>query len=128
MDQAEGRANAVASEALASIRMVAACGAESRIAAKYSQYVEETKAHGKLLSPLVGTQLALIVRSFVHDECLEADNASFSAYIRVSAFVSGMELNPSSKDGSIVSAIFLCKCLLVEAPSLADPLASCCPS
>ncbi|KAH6888683.1 P-loop containing nucleoside triphosphate hydrolase protein [Thelonectria olida] len=58
--QAEGRANAVASEALASIRMVAACGAESRIAEKYSKYVEETKKHGQLLSPLIGTQLGLI--------------------------------------------------------------------
>ncbi|KAF7549409.1 hypothetical protein G7Z17_g6410 [Cylindrodendrum hubeiense] len=60
VSKAEGKANAVASEALASIRMVAACGAESRIAKKYANFVEETKRHGQLLSPLIGTQLGLI--------------------------------------------------------------------
>ncbi|KAF5686409.1 leptomycin B resistance pmd1 [Fusarium circinatum] len=58
--KAEGRAGAVASEALASVRMVAACGAESRISKRYGQFVEETHQHGKLLSPLVGGQLGLI--------------------------------------------------------------------
>ncbi|KAF4337610.1 leptomycin B resistance pmd1 [Fusarium beomiforme] len=56
----EGRAGAVASEALASVRMVAACGAESRISKRYAQFVEETRQHGKLLSPLVGGQLGLV--------------------------------------------------------------------
>jgi hypothetical protein len=41
--------------------MVAACGAESRIAKKYAAFVEETRQHGKLLSPLVGGQLGFIV-------------------------------------------------------------------
>ncbi|KPM40678.1 Multidrug resistance protein 1A [Neonectria ditissima] len=58
--KSEGMANAVASEALASIRMVAACGAESRIAKKYAAFVEETKKHGQVLSPLIGVQLGLI--------------------------------------------------------------------
>ncbi|SCO83397.1 related to multidrug resistance protein [Fusarium oxysporum] len=58
--KAEGRAGAVASEALASVRMVAACGAESRISRRYAQFAEETRQHGKLLSPLVGGQLGLI--------------------------------------------------------------------
>ncbi|KAK7432704.1 ABC transporter bea3 [Neonectria magnoliae] len=58
--KSEGMANAVASEALASIRMVAACGAESRIAKKYAAFVEETKKHGQVLSPLLGAQLGLI--------------------------------------------------------------------
>ncbi|KAF9769669.1 hypothetical protein IL306_012900 [Fusarium sp. DS 682] len=58
--KAEGRAGAVASEALASVRMVAACGAESRISKRYAQFVEETRQHGKLLSPLVGGQLGLV--------------------------------------------------------------------
>ncbi|KAF4977252.1 hypothetical protein FZEAL_6192 [Fusarium zealandicum] len=58
--KAEGQATAVASEALASIKMVAACGAESRIAKKYAAFVEETRKHGHLLSPLVGGQLGLI--------------------------------------------------------------------
>ncbi|KAM0363588.1 hypothetical protein HYE67_007407 [Fusarium culmorum] len=58
--KSEGRAGAVASEALASVRMVAACGAESRISKKYAAFVEETRQHGKLLSPLVGGQLGFI--------------------------------------------------------------------
>ncbi|RGP81582.1 hypothetical protein FLONG3_314 [Fusarium longipes] len=57
---AEGRAGAVASEALASIKMVAACGAESRISRKYAAFVEETRQHGKLLSPLIGGQLGFV--------------------------------------------------------------------
>ncbi|KAF5019025.1 hypothetical protein F66182_8975 [Fusarium sp. NRRL 66182] len=58
--KAEGKAAAVASEALASVRMVAACGAESRISKKYAAFVEETRKHGQRLSPLVGIQLGLI--------------------------------------------------------------------
>ncbi|KAH7170587.1 P-loop containing nucleoside triphosphate hydrolase protein [Dactylonectria macrodidyma] len=60
VSKSEGKANAVASEALASIRMVAACGAESRIAKKYANFVEETKKHGQVLAPLIGLQLGLI--------------------------------------------------------------------
>lgn len=59
--QAEGKAAAVASEALASIRMVAACGAETRIAKKYAAFVEETRKHAHVLSPLIGIQTGLIV-------------------------------------------------------------------
>ncbi|RSL52863.1 hypothetical protein CEP53_007954 [Fusarium sp. AF-6] len=58
--RAEGKAAAVASEALASIRMVAACGAESRIAKKYAAFVEETRKHAHVLSPLIGIQTGLI--------------------------------------------------------------------
>ncbi|KAF7552699.1 hypothetical protein G7046_g7326 [Stylonectria norvegica] len=56
----EGRAAAVASEALASIRIIAACGAELRVAKKYAAFVEETKRHSQHLSPLIGAQLGLI--------------------------------------------------------------------
>jgi hypothetical protein len=41
--------------------MVAACGAESRISKKYAAFVEETRQHGKLLSPLIGGQLGFVV-------------------------------------------------------------------
>ncbi|KAL2694081.1 hypothetical protein Neosp_000651 [[Neocosmospora] mangrovei] len=58
--RAEGKAAAVASEALASIRMVAACGAETRIAKKYAAFVEETRKHAHVLSPLIGIQTGLI--------------------------------------------------------------------
>ncbi|KAM0338854.1 hypothetical protein ACHAPU_011170 [Fusarium lateritium] len=40
--------------------MVAACGAESSISKKYAAFVEETRQHGKLLSPLIGGQLGFV--------------------------------------------------------------------
>ncbi|KAG8417135.1 ABC transporter bea3, variant 2 [Metarhizium acridum] len=58
--KAEGKAAAVASEAMASIRMIMACGAESRIAKKYAAFVEETKKHAQFMSPLIALQFGLI--------------------------------------------------------------------
>ncbi|KHN96250.1 MDR efflux pump ABC3 [Metarhizium album ARSEF 1941] len=58
--KAEGKAAAVASEAMASIRMIMACGAESRIASKYAAFVEETKKHAQFMSPLIALQFGLI--------------------------------------------------------------------
>lgn len=45
-----------------SIRMIVACGAESRIARKYATFVEETKKHARFMSPFVALQFGLIVR------------------------------------------------------------------
>ncbi|KJK88325.1 Multidrug resistance protein [Metarhizium anisopliae BRIP 53284] len=58
--KAEGKAAAVASEAMSSIRMIMACGAESRIAKKYAAFVEETKNHAQFMSPLIALQFGLI--------------------------------------------------------------------
>lgn len=58
--QSDGRAGAVASEALASIRMVMACGAEERTAKKYATFVEEAKKHALSTSPLISLQFSLI--------------------------------------------------------------------
>lgn len=62
MTQAEGKAGAVASETLASIRMVMACGAESRMAAKYAAHVAEARKHAQFISPLIAMQFGLVVR------------------------------------------------------------------
>ncbi|OAA43168.1 MDR efflux pump ABC3 [Metarhizium rileyi] len=58
--KAEAKAAAVASEAMASIRMIMACGAESRIVKKYAVFVEETKKHAQFMSPLIALQFGLI--------------------------------------------------------------------
>ena len=51
----------MASEAMASIRMIMACGAEARIAGKYAKFVEETKKHARTMSPIVALQSGFIV-------------------------------------------------------------------
>jgi hypothetical protein len=48
---------------MGSIRMIVACGAETRIAKKYAKFVEESRAHAQYTGPLVAMQFALIVRS-----------------------------------------------------------------
>ncbi|GAB0131663.1 hypothetical protein EsDP_00000125 [Epichloe bromicola] len=58
--KSEGKASAVASEAMSSIRMIMACGAEARIAKKYAIFVEETKRHAQFMSPLIALQFGLI--------------------------------------------------------------------
>lgn len=47
-----------ASEVFEMIRMVAACGAEGKMAKKYSAWVEESRRRGFLLSPVVAIQQA----------------------------------------------------------------------
>ncbi|UKZ77194.1 ABC transporter bea3 [Trichoderma virens FT-333] len=57
---AEGKSSAVASETFASIRMIAACGAESRMVKKYGISVEEAKMHAQRTSPFMALQFGLI--------------------------------------------------------------------
>ncbi|KAH7207277.1 multidrug resistance-type transporter protein [Fusarium oxysporum] len=57
--KAETGAAAVASEALASIRMIMACGAEQRTADKYGVFVEEAKKHARSTSPISSAQFAV---------------------------------------------------------------------
>lgn len=59
-DRAETKANAVASEAFGSIRMIAACGAEGRVAARFREWVLKAKHYGLLTSPLNALQFGLI--------------------------------------------------------------------
>lgn len=62
--KAENEAASVASEALASIRMVMACGAERPTAEKYGVFVEEAQKQARHLSPITSTQFA-ITASFI---------------------------------------------------------------
>ncbi|KAL7935060.1 multidrug resistance-type transporter protein [Trichoderma chlorosporum] len=57
---AEAKSSAVASETFASIRMIAACGAESRMVKKYGISVEEAKMHAQRTSPFISLQFGLI--------------------------------------------------------------------
>lgn len=56
VQEVEREAAGVGSEALASIRMIAACGAEDKITAKYNRLVEHAKIMGKQLSPILAVQ------------------------------------------------------------------------
>ncbi|KAF2799535.1 ABC multidrug transporter-like protein [Melanomma pulvis-pyrius CBS 109.77] len=56
VQEVERHAAGVGSEALSSIRMIAACGAEEKIAAKYNKLVEQAEMIGKKLSPVVAVQ------------------------------------------------------------------------
>lgn len=58
VEDADRMSSSIASEVFESIRMVAACGAEERMAGRYSAWVEESRRRGFLLSPLVAIQQA----------------------------------------------------------------------
>ena len=58
VEEADRIGSSIASELFASIRVVAACGAEGRMAKKYAKWVEESKRRGLSLSPLVAIQQA----------------------------------------------------------------------
>ncbi|KAK1600646.1 P-loop containing nucleoside triphosphate hydrolase protein [Colletotrichum navitas] len=60
MTKAEGKASAVASEAFSSIRIIAACGAEDRIAARYARWVEVARQKGQFTAPLIALQFGLV--------------------------------------------------------------------
>ncbi|KAK1988720.1 P-loop containing nucleoside triphosphate hydrolase protein [Colletotrichum cereale] len=60
MTKAEGKASAVASEAFSSIRIVAACCAEDRIAARYARWVQVARQKGQFTAPLIALQVGLI--------------------------------------------------------------------
>lgn len=51
----------IAGEAMNSIRMVVACGAEARIAAKYAQFVDASKKHAQFSGPVMALQFGFIV-------------------------------------------------------------------
>lgn len=58
--KAEGKAGSIATEAFASIRMVTSCGAESRVAEKYSEWVKKAKQAEQATAPLFATQFGLV--------------------------------------------------------------------
>ncbi|KAL7917170.1 multidrug resistance-type transporter protein [Trichoderma austrokoningii] len=59
MSKADANASSIASDALAGVRMIAACGAENRISQKYASFVDEMKRHGNKMTPLIALQFAL---------------------------------------------------------------------
>ncbi|OLN88148.1 Leptomycin B resistance protein pmd1-like protein 1 [Colletotrichum chlorophyti] len=60
MNKAEGKASAVASEAFSSIRMVTACGAEGRVAARYAHWVEIARQRGQFTAPFLSLQFGFV--------------------------------------------------------------------
>lgn len=58
VEHADEKASAIASEVFGAIRMIVACGAEERMAKRYSGWVEEARRRGLKLSPLVGAQFS----------------------------------------------------------------------
>lgn len=58
--KAEGKANSIATEAFSGIRMVSSCGAEARVANRYSEWVQKAKHYGQTTSPLTAIQFGLV--------------------------------------------------------------------
>jgi ATP-binding cassette subfamily B (MDR/TAP) protein 1 len=58
VEQLNIKASAVASEALSSVRMVAACGAEAKMVRKYAGWVAESRKRGMAMSSVIGLQKA----------------------------------------------------------------------
>jgi ATP-binding cassette, subfamily B (MDR/TAP), member 1 len=56
VEHADRMSSSIASEVFGSIRMVAACEAEEKMAKRYSGWVQESRRRGLLMSPLVAIQ------------------------------------------------------------------------
>lgn len=58
VQHADIQASTVANEIFGSIRMVAACGAEAKMARRYAGWVDESRRRGMRMSPVVALQQA----------------------------------------------------------------------
>lgn len=58
VEHADRMSSSLASEVFSSVRMVAACGAEGKMAEAYSEWVAESRKRGLLMSHLVAIQQA----------------------------------------------------------------------
>lgn len=58
VEQADRTSSSIASEAFSSIRMVAACEAEGKMAERHAEWVGESKSRGLLMSPILAMQQA----------------------------------------------------------------------
>lgn len=56
IQESDRQASGIASDALSSIRMVAACGAEGKMAESYDQLVGQSAVHGHKMSPIIALQ------------------------------------------------------------------------
>lgn len=92
----ESQAAAVSSEALGSIRMVMACGAQQQIVAKYGSFIEEAKKQARATSPLTSLQFSLTVsarrRMLVLNINTNTKIYSFSVFSEPSLLPFGMAL------------------------------------
>lgn len=57
-DFADEKSSAIASEVFSSARMIAACGAEGKVAKRFGGWVEESRRRGLKLGPILGLQMA----------------------------------------------------------------------
>jgi len=60
MTKAESKGNSVATEAFAGIRMITSCGAESRVAQRYAEWVKNAQQAAQFTSPFFSVQFGLI--------------------------------------------------------------------
>ncbi|TPX08939.1 uncharacterized protein E0L32_009643 [Thyridium curvatum] len=60
LTKAETKAGSVANEAFSSIKMIAACGAESRMAKRYAEWVRKAQKHGQTMAPFMAVQFGLV--------------------------------------------------------------------
>lgn len=58
VQHADIQASTAANEIFGSIRMIVACGAETKIAKRYAKWVDESRRRGLKMSPLVASQHA----------------------------------------------------------------------
>jgi ABC-type multidrug transport system fused ATPase/permease subunit len=61
VDGATAKATTIASEALGSIRMIVACGAEDRILARHQHWIDEARRQEHRFSPLVSLQFSPLI-------------------------------------------------------------------
>ena len=59
VEESEIGASAVAAEAFSTVRMIAACGAESKMSARYRYWAEESRRRGLSMSKFVAVQQAI---------------------------------------------------------------------
>jgi ABC-type bacteriocin/lantibiotic exporter with double-glycine peptidase domain len=58
VQHADIQASTTANEVFSSIRMVAACGAEEKMAGRYAKWVDESRRRGLKMSPIIAIQQA----------------------------------------------------------------------
>lgn len=60
MSKAEAKGTSVATEAFGTIRMIASCGAETRMSQRYAEWTKKAKQAAQLNSPLLSAQFGLV--------------------------------------------------------------------
>ncbi|KAJ4297091.1 hypothetical protein N0V88_004008 [Collariella sp. IMI 366227] len=60
MTKADAKGSSVATEAFATIRMITSCGAESRMAERYAEWVKKSKQASQFTAPFMATQFGFV--------------------------------------------------------------------